>query len=137
MQWHTSKCPQNFFHIYYGSVISFATAVYSTNTASGLEMPKLVIAFQAPWNISHPLSGQRLCSAVEIAIDKVNADPSYLGNYSLEFIYADSGCEAKKSLHAFINQFQKEHISALFGPVCSEAAEVEYEFILLFFFCYL
>ncbi|XP_053243401.1 guanylate cyclase 2G-like [Podarcis raffonei] len=87
-------------------------------------MPKLVIAFQAPWNISHPLSGQRLSSAVEIAIDKVNADPSYLGNYSLEFIYADSGCEAKKSLHAFINQFQKEHISALFGPVCSEAAEV-------------
>ncbi|KAH0623746.1 hypothetical protein JD844_006843, partial [Phrynosoma platyrhinos] len=58
-----------------------------------------------------------------IAMDKVNADPSYLQNYSLEFVYADCGCEAKKSLDAFITQFQKEHISALFGPVCSEATE--------------
>ncbi|XP_042315347.1 guanylate cyclase 2G-like [Sceloporus undulatus] len=57
-------------------------------------------------------------------MDKVNADPSYLQNYSLEFVYADCGCEAKTSLDAFITQFQKKHISALFGPVCSEATEV-------------
>ncbi|XP_054839893.1 guanylate cyclase 2G-like [Eublepharis macularius] len=91
---------------------------------SNLEKSKLVVAFQAPWNISHPLSAQRLNSALQIAIDKVNGDPSYIGNYSLEFVYADCGCEAKKSLQSFITQYQKEHISALFGPVCSEAAEV-------------
>ncbi|XP_066477558.1 guanylate cyclase 2G-like [Tiliqua scincoides] len=99
-------------------------AVYTTNTIVGPERSKLTVAFQAPWNISHPLSAQRLTAALQIAIDKVNADPSYLGNYSLGFVYADCGCEAKKSLHAFLYQFQKEHISALFGPVCSEAAEV-------------
>ncbi|XP_044287369.1 guanylate cyclase 2G-like [Varanus komodoensis] len=91
---------------------------------SSLERSKLIVAFQAPWNISYPLSAQKLSSVLQIAIDKVNADPSYLRNYSLEFVYADCGCEAKKSLQAFIHQFQKEHISALFGPVCSEAAEV-------------
>lgn len=123
---------QNFFLIYCGSVISFMVTVYATNSIGNLDRSKLVVAFQAPWNISHPLSAQRLTVALQIAIDKVNADQSYLGNYSLEFVHADCGCEAKKSLHAFLNQFQKEHTSALFGPVCSEAAEVEYTFFLLF-----
>uniref|UniRef100_A0A674JFX3 Guanylate cyclase n=1 Tax=Terrapene triunguis TaxID=2587831 RepID=A0A674JFX3_9SAUR len=85
---------------------------------------KLIVAFQAPWNASHPLSAQKLGSAIQIAIDKVNSDPSYLGNYTLDFVYADCGCDAKKSVNAFINQVQKENVSALFGPVCSEAAEV-------------
>ncbi|XP_062989323.1 guanylate cyclase 2G-like [Elgaria multicarinata webbii] len=119
-----SKYTQNFVPIYYCSVISFAIAIYCINSVSGLERSKLIVAFQAPWNISHPLSAQRLSTVFQIAIDKVNSDPSYLRNYSLEFVYADCGCEAKKSLHAFINQFQKDQILALFGPVCSEAAEV-------------
>uniref|UniRef100_A0A8C5EWJ9 Guanylate cyclase n=1 Tax=Gopherus evgoodei TaxID=1825980 RepID=A0A8C5EWJ9_9SAUR len=90
----------------------------------GLETSKLIVAFQAPWNASHPLSAQKLGSAIQIAIDKVNSDPSYLDNYTLDFVYADCGCDAKKSVNAFINQVQKQNISALFGPVCSEAAEV-------------
>lgn len=129
MQQHISKQTQNFFCICCSSVILFSFASYATNRVSDLERSKLVVAFQAPWNISHPLSAQRLNAALWIAIDKVNGDPSYIGNYSLQFVYADCGCEAKKSLHSFINQYQKEHISALFGPVCSEAAEVEYKFI--------
>ncbi|XP_053164969.1 guanylate cyclase 2G-like [Hemicordylus capensis] len=124
MECYTSKCPQNFFLIHYGLVISLAITVYATNTTSGLERPKLIVAFQAPRNISHPLSAQRLSAVLQIAIDKINMDTSYLGNYSLEYVYADSGCEAKKSLLAFLDQFQKKHISALFGPVCSQAAEV-------------
>nr|XP_056706431.1 guanylate cyclase 2G-like [Euleptes europaea] len=124
MQRYTNKETQNFFHICTGSIILFSFASYAANRVSDLERSKLVVAFQAPWNISHPLSAQRLNAGLQIAIDKVNGDPSYLGNYSLEFVYADCGCEAKKSLQAFIGQYQKEHISALFGPVCSEAAEV-------------
>uniref|UniRef100_A0A8D2J1S3 Guanylate cyclase n=1 Tax=Varanus komodoensis TaxID=61221 RepID=A0A8D2J1S3_VARKO len=124
MLWPISKCPQSFLPIYCCSVISFAIVICFTNSVSSLERSKLIVAFQAPWNISYPLSAQKLSSVLQIAIDKVNADPSYLRNYSLEFVYADCGCEAKKSLQAFIHQFQKEHISALFGPVCSEAAEV-------------
>ncbi|XP_060098656.1 guanylate cyclase 2G-like [Heteronotia binoei] len=124
MPQHLSKNTQNFFCICSGSVILFSFASYATNRVSDLERFRLVVAFQAPWNISHPLSAQKLNAALQIAIEKVNGDPSYIGNYSLEFVYADCGCDAKKSLQSFINQYQKEHISALFGPVCSEAAEV-------------
>lgn len=126
MQQHISKYSKKYCLMHYGPMIFFAMAVYATNTASSLEKSKVVVAIQVPQNSSHPLSAQKLMAAFQIAIEKVNADPAYLGNYSLEFTYADSDCDAKTSLYAFINQFQKEHISALFGPVCSEAAEVKY-----------
>ncbi|XP_067322372.1 guanylate cyclase 2G-like [Anolis sagrei] len=120
-----SKCLQNLFLIHYAPAMLFAIAANdSTNAVNGQERSKVIVAFQAPWNISHPLSAQRLIPVFQIAVDKVNADPSYLQDYSLEFVYADCDCEAKTSLDAFITQFQKDHISALFGPVCSEAAEV-------------
>lgn len=131
MQQVIRKYTKKFFCICPGSLILLSFASYATNRVNDFERSKLVVAFQAPWNISHPLSAQRLNAALWIAIDKVNRDPSYMGNYSLEFVYADCGCEAKKSLQSFINQYQKEHISALFGPACSEAAEVEYKLFFL------
>ncbi|XP_038614331.1 guanylate cyclase 2G-like [Tachyglossus aculeatus] len=60
---------------------------------------------------------------MQIAIDKVNLDRSYLSSYTMDFIYADSGCNAKVSLNGFISQVQTHQISALFGPGCPEAAE--------------
>uniref|UniRef100_K7FL18 Guanylate cyclase n=1 Tax=Pelodiscus sinensis TaxID=13735 RepID=K7FL18_PELSI len=98
--------------------------VFANALGHGLETSQLTVALQAPWNASHPLSAQKLGSAIQIAIDKVNSDRSYLGNYTLDFVYADCGCNAKKSVNAFISQVLKENVSALFGPVCSEAAEV-------------
>ncbi|XP_078496609.1 guanylate cyclase 2G-like [Lissotriton helveticus] len=85
---------------------------------------KILVGFQAPWNLSYPFSAQRLGSAIQIAIEKVNADQSLLGNYTMDFIYTDCRCEAKVSLSAFVEQFQKQQIAALFGPVCPEPAEV-------------
>uniref|UniRef100_A0A674JFT8 Guanylate cyclase n=1 Tax=Terrapene triunguis TaxID=2587831 RepID=A0A674JFT8_9SAUR len=114
----------NLIPIHYATIITLIAVVFANALDRGLEMSKLIVAFQAPWNASHPLSAQKLGSAIQIAIDKVNSDPSYLGNYTLDFVYADCGCDAKKSVNAFINQVQKENVSALFGPVCSEAAEV-------------
>uniref|UniRef100_A0A8D0GB24 Guanylate cyclase n=1 Tax=Sphenodon punctatus TaxID=8508 RepID=A0A8D0GB24_SPHPU len=118
------RCILIFFPIYCPAVLALAVVNVANNTRCGLEASKLVMAFQAPWDLSHPLSAQRLGSAIQIAIDKINSHPSYLGTYSLGFVYADCGCDAKTSLRAFISQFQKEHVSALFGHVCSEAAEV-------------
>uniref|UniRef100_A0A8C5Q0I2 Guanylate cyclase n=1 Tax=Leptobrachium leishanense TaxID=445787 RepID=A0A8C5Q0I2_9ANUR len=87
---------------------------------------KITLGFQAPWNISYPFSAQRLGSAIQLAIDRIEGEwgPSFLGNHTLDFVYADCGCNAKRSLSAFINQFQKQEISALLGPVCPESAEV-------------
>ncbi|XP_044518510.1 guanylate cyclase 2G-like [Gracilinanus agilis] len=89
-----------------------------------LEDTKVTVGFQAPWNISNSFSAQRLGGAIQIAMEKVNSDPVYLSNYTMEFKYANSSCSAKESLDAFIKQVQRERISALFGPVCPEAAEV-------------
>ncbi|XP_027707431.1 guanylate cyclase 2G-like [Vombatus ursinus] len=89
-----------------------------------LEDTKLIVGFQAPWNISNSFSAQRLGAAIQIAMEKVNSDPVYLGNYTMEFTNTNSACSAKESLDAFIKQVQKERISALFGPVCPGAAEV-------------
>ncbi|XP_053305993.1 guanylate cyclase 2G-like [Spea bombifrons] len=102
-------------------VIASANDTEGANASS-----RILVGFQAPWNFSYPFSAQRLGSAVQLAIEKIGSDPAHmlLGNYTLEFIYADCGCNAKRSLDVFINQYQTHQISALVGPTCPEAAEV-------------
>ncbi|XP_064419191.1 guanylate cyclase 2G [Latimeria chalumnae] len=91
------------------------------NEAAG---SKLLVGFQAPQNFSFPFSAQRLGAAIQIAIESVNSNPSYLSNHTLDFVYVDCDCNAKISLSAFIQQVQEQQISALFGPACPEVAEV-------------
>ncbi|KAM8836929.1 guanylate cyclase 2G [Spinachia spinachia] len=101
---------------------TLTAAAVTSNDANG--SLKLIIGFQAPWNMSLPFSAPRLGSAIQIAVDKVNTNPSFLGNYSLDFVYADTDCNPKISLGGFIHQVWKENVSALFGPACPEEAEV-------------
>ncbi|XP_068115012.1 guanylate cyclase 2G-like [Hyperolius riggenbachi] len=86
----------------------------------------ILLAFQAPWNFSYPFSAQRLGSAIQLAINRIYQewDTELLGNTTLDYVYADCGCNAKTSLSEFIGQIEKHHVAALFGPVCPEAAEV-------------
>ncbi|TNN84804.1 Guanylate cyclase 2G [Liparis tanakae] len=98
-----------------------AAAVISNSTGGS---QRLIIGFQAPWNMSLPFSALRLGSAIQIAVEKVNDNPSFLGNYSLDFLYTDTDCNPKISLGGFIHQVWKENVSALFGPACPEEAEV-------------
>uniref|UniRef100_A0A8C2H5V6 Guanylate cyclase n=1 Tax=Cyprinus carpio TaxID=7962 RepID=A0A8C2H5V6_CYPCA len=85
---------------------------------------KVTIGLQAPRNISYPFSLLRLGSAIQIAIDKINANPTLSGNFSFDFVYLDTDCNAKLSLQGFINQVMNQNVSALFGPSCPEEAEV-------------
>ncbi|KAJ8386586.1 hypothetical protein AAFF_G00169120 [Aldrovandia affinis] len=93
-------------------------------TAQTKPGPRLLLGFQAPRNATYPFSVQKLGAAIQMALDKVNSNPSFLGNHTLDYVYADSDCDAKTSLAYFIDQVWKENISAIFGPVCPEAAEV-------------
>lgn len=104
--------------------LAFAAAVVINNRTNGSQPQRLLIGFQAPWNMSFPFSAQRLGSAMQIAVEKVNTNPSLLGNYSLEFVYTDTDCNPKVSLGGFIEQVWKENVSALFGPACPDEAEV-------------
>ncbi|XP_045438174.1 guanylate cyclase 2G-like [Pipistrellus kuhlii] len=99
-------------------------ALFASVLVTWLEAAKLTVGFQAPWNISHPFSVQRLGAGLQIAMDKVNSEPMDPGNFSWEFTYANSTCSVKEFLAVFTNQVQREQISALFAPVCPEAAEV-------------
>uniref|UniRef100_A0A671NF00 Guanylate cyclase n=1 Tax=Sinocyclocheilus anshuiensis TaxID=1608454 RepID=A0A671NF00_9TELE len=85
---------------------------------------KLTVGLQAPRNISYPFSLLRLGSAMQIAIDKINANTSLSGNFTFDFVYTDTDCNAKFSLQGFIDQVMKQNVSALFGPPCPEEAEV-------------
>ncbi|XP_035525034.1 guanylate cyclase 2G [Morone saxatilis] len=108
--------------LHFTLVLTVATVI--NNSTNGSQPHKLIIGFQAPWNISFPFSALRLGSALQIAVEKVNTNPSFLGNYSLDFVYMDTDCNPKVSLGGFIHQVWKENVSALFGPACPEEAEV-------------
>ncbi|XP_051529909.1 guanylate cyclase 2G-like isoform X2 [Myxocyprinus asiaticus] len=85
---------------------------------------KITVGLQAPRNISYPFSVLRLGSAMQIAIDKINTNPSFSGNFTFDFVYTDTDCNAKISLRAFIEQVMDKNVSALFGPPCPQEAEV-------------
>ncbi|XP_070783496.1 guanylate cyclase 2G [Enoplosus armatus] len=102
----------------------FIAATVVNNGTNGSHPHKLIVGFQAPWNMSFPFSALRLGSAIQIAVEKVNTNPSFLGNYSLDFVYMETSCDPKVSLGGFIHQVWKENVSALFGPACPEEAEV-------------
>ncbi|XP_061564090.1 guanylate cyclase 2G [Cololabis saira] len=102
----------------------FTAAGVSNKSSHGSEAHKLLIAFQAPWDMSYPFSARRLGSAIQIAVDKVNSSPSLLGSYSLDVVYTDTACDAKESLAAFIHQVWRQNVTAVFGPACPEEAEV-------------
>ncbi|XP_029954658.1 guanylate cyclase 2G [Salarias fasciatus] len=96
----------------------------ANKTSSGPPAHRLLIGLQAPWNLSFPFSALRLGAAMQIAVEKVNANPSFLGNYSLDFVFRSSDCSPKESLGGFIQQVWRDNVSALFGPACPEEAEV-------------
>uniref|UniRef100_W5L2B3 Guanylate cyclase n=1 Tax=Astyanax mexicanus TaxID=7994 RepID=W5L2B3_ASTMX len=106
-------------------VLIFFSFAFLTSVACSQTNPnKVLVGFQAPRNASYPFSVQKLGSAIQIAIDKVNSNPSLLENYTLDFVYVDTDCNAKVSLGSFIDQMWQDNISALFGPPCPEEAEV-------------
>ncbi|CAG06541.1 unnamed protein product [Tetraodon nigroviridis] len=104
------------------ALVTAAAAVLDSTNGSGAH--KLTVGFQAPWNLSLPFSALRMGSALQLAMEKVNSNPSLLGNYSLDFVFLDTECDPKTSLGGFIHQVWKENVSALFGPACPEEAEV-------------
>ncbi|XP_044155474.1 guanylate cyclase 2G-like [Bufo gargarizans] len=100
--------------------------ITSINATKGPPSSKIFLGLQAPWNMSYPFSAQRLGAAIQLAFERISKEweHHFLSNRTLEFVYADCGCNAKMSLNAFIQQSEEYKISALFGPVCPEAAEV-------------
>lgn len=58
-------------------------------------------------------------------MDKINLVTVDLRNFSWKLTYINSTCSIKESVAILTNQVQRQHISALFGPACPVATEVE------------
>ena len=106
------------------TLVLTAAAAAADDSTNGSHPYKLTIGFQAPWNMSIPFSAQRLGSALQIAVEKVNTNPAFVGNFTVDFVFTDTECNPKLSLGGFIHQVWKENVSALFGPACPGEAEV-------------
>ncbi|XP_061421117.1 guanylate cyclase 2G-like isoform X3 [Lethenteron reissneri] len=85
---------------------------------------RFLMGLQAPQSLSNPFSALRLGAGLQIALDALNANPTFLPNHTFAFTYADCACDPKVSLDSFIKQVRDQGIIALLGPVCAEASEV-------------
>ncbi|KAL4612998.1 guanylate cyclase 2G-like [Arapaima gigas] len=108
-------------HCEHGAAVFLLLFTVALGSACGA---RFLLGLQAPKNLSYPFSALRLGSAIQFAVDRVNSDQAFTGGHNLDFVYADSDCNAKVSLGNFIDQVWRENISALFGPACPEEAEV-------------
>ena len=60
--------------------------------------------------------------ALAAAVQHVNADPSVLSGWLLEYRWSNSGCSASEGLKA-LGSLIKTDIAAVIGPACSIACD--------------
>ena len=83
-------------------------------------LKNLTIGLFVPW--TGWSAGQRLASAAPIAIDKINADPSILPDYRINFEWRDCGCNKVMSAGGTV-EFIKKNYAAIIGPYCSDGCK--------------
>lgn len=89
---------------------AFVQTVHMINIKLGINVP-----FTGTWP-----GGPKMASAVLIAIDKVNNDPSWLPGYHLTYAMKDSMCDEKHSIANLIDfRLEQPVADAFIGPGCS------------------
>ncbi|XP_068673835.1 atrial natriuretic peptide receptor 1-like isoform X3 [Montipora foliosa] len=89
----------------------------------------LTIGFILPYKLlsgsDQNRPGEYHASAMTIAVDNINKDPTLLPGINLSFIWADSECDEEKSIEALIHQREKGvHAFIGFGCKCSTQARM-------------
>ncbi|XP_068752048.1 atrial natriuretic peptide receptor 1-like [Montipora capricornis] len=76
----------------------------------------MIIPFTGAWP-----GGQKMASALLIAMDKVNDDPYWLQGHNLSYGLKDGRCEAKASLESIVDFYVNEDpkVDVYIGPGCS------------------
>ena len=80
--------------------------------------------------ISMP-GGRTVAGALELAVQRVNADPSLLPGLTLKYTYGDSGCSGPKAMTALAHLLAAKisgghrfgEVDAVLGPYCSVGCE--------------
>ncbi|KAK2571574.1 Resact receptor [Acropora cervicornis] len=69
--------------------------------------------------------GKFYASAITVAVDNINKDPTLFPGTSLSFIWNDSGCQEEESIKALIRQHERRvHAFIGFGCNCSKQARI-------------
>ena len=67
-------------------------------------------------------SGATISGALPLAVEQINADPTLMPGYVLEYRAEKSGCSGSAALQG-LGKLLSESISAVIGPGCSEGCE--------------
>ena len=96
-------------------IVTIAGAEESASVLLGALLP-----LSGPW-----AGGPSIAGALPLAVERVNADPSLLPGFKLEYVVQDSACSVRAALHGFGELIATEgRIDAILGPGCRSAQHV-------------
>ena len=71
----------------------------------------LLLALTGPWK-----AGRTIPGAAALAVQRINADPSFLGGMRIEYVYVDAGFTVSSGNDAMSKLLAMKGIDAVFGP---------------------
>ena len=71
----------------------------------------LLLALTGPWK-----AGRTIPGAAALAVQRINADPSFLGGMRIEYVYVDAGFTVSSGSDAMSKLLAMKGIDAVFGP---------------------
>ncbi len=95
-------------------VLVIICVIHAFGSAYELKIGALI---ENPTNVS---SGLIAHAAVDIAISKVNNDPSLLNGHKLKYVVGNSGCNGKQAIGEFARLIHHDKVDAIIGPSCNE-----------------
>lgn len=109
------------------SLMFFAVTILIKSTFSAPSDGNLTIGLILPYKVGSPdvPPGNRYASALKIAVDRINRDPTLLPGITLSFTWDDSECLEELSIQALIEQWEKRVDGFIgFGCGCSTQARI-------------
>ena len=71
----------------------------------------LLLPITGPWK-----AGRTIPGAAALAVQRINADPSFLGGMRVEYVYVDAGFTVSSGSDAMSKLLAMKGIDAVFGP---------------------
>ena len=106
-------------------IVTFLTAIFVSMPTDGNLTIGLILPYKLSSGSNQNRPGEYYASAMTIAVDNINKDPTLLPGINLSFIWADSECDEEKSIEALIHQREKGvHAFIGFGCKCFTQARM-------------
>ncbi len=96
---------------------AFVLLLQAFQTFCHLHELNIGVLIEQPSNES---SGMMSHASVDLAVQKVNNDPSILNEYKLKYFIGNSGCNGQQSIGQFAKLVYENKVDAIIGPSCNE-----------------